>query len=58
MIEFTIMEKIVGVLFIASVFAFVAIPWMSLTHLSKLDDIEYELRKIREESERRSQNDI
>ena len=29
-------------------------PWLSLTDLSKLSDIEYELRKIREELEKRT----
>ncbi len=29
-------------------------PWLSLTNLSKLGDIEYELRKIREELEKRT----
>lgn len=29
-------------------------PWLSLTNLSKLYDIAYELRKIREELEKRA----
>ena len=30
-------------------------PWLSLTSLNKLSDIAYELRKIREELERRAE---
>lgn len=42
-----------GILLFLAVYIVFA-PWMSLTNLSKLGDIEYELRKIREELEKRA----
>ena len=56
--ELTFVEQGAFVLLISLAFIFVALPCVSSTHLSKLVDIAYEFRKIREELERRSQNDI
>ena len=56
--ELTVGGQIALCAVLCSVLYIIIAPWLSLTDLRELGDIAYELRKIREELERRSQNDI
>lgn len=52
--ELTVGGQIALGITLFAVLYIVVAPWLSLTDLSKLGDIAYELRKIREELEKRA----